>query len=84
MNTRLYTDWYSLYQTAATPAIQNLPWYSTVGNHDLPTPGGVDTEIAYDRLGNNANQPYYPYGQNWNMPARYYSLDYYNPNTART
>ena len=81
-NTRLYTDWYSFYQTSATPAIQNLPWYSTIGNHDLPTPGGVDVEIAYDRQGNYAGQPYYPIGQNWNLPARYYSVDYVSSASA--
>lgn len=26
---------------------QNLPWISAVGNHDIPTPGGVDTQINY-------------------------------------
>ena len=82
MNTRLYTDWYSFYQTPTTPAIQNLPWYSTIGNHDLPTPGGVDLEIAYDRQGNFAGQPYYPIGQNWNLPARYYSVDYVSSASA--
>ena len=78
MSTRLYTDWYALYQTSATPAIQSLPWYSTIGNHDVPTPGGVDLEIAYDR-----SPLYAPYGANWNLPARYYSLDYYNPSNVR-
>ena len=61
---------YQLYQTADTPSIQNLPWYSVIGNHDIATPGSVELQIAYD-----LNPAYNTYGAKWNMPARYYSFD---------
>ena len=76
-NTRLYSDWFSMYQTSATPAISSLPWYSVLGNHDMTSPGSVDLQIAYSQQGKASGQPYYPYGLNWNMPSRYYSVDYY-------
>lgn len=71
-----YLDRYSVYQTASTPSIKGLPWFSVLGNHDLPTPGGVDIQINYDILGKQA-QGVYPYGANWNLPARYYAADFY-------
>lgn len=64
MPTRLVTDWANIYQTPSTPSIQALPWLSVLGNHDIPTPGGVDAQIAYGAA--NAN---------WVLPSRYYSVD---------
>lgn len=60
----MQTDWASIYQTPSTPAIQSLPWFHVIGNHDIPTPGGVDAQIAYSAM-----------NKNWNLPSRYYSAD---------
>lgn len=61
---RLQTDWANIYQSPATPNIAGLPWMSVLGNHDIPTPGGVDAQIGYGAK-----------SANWILPARYYSVD---------
>jgi hypothetical protein len=32
---RFAEDWAGVYQTDYTPAIKNLVWYSSLGNHDV-------------------------------------------------
>ena len=61
---RFQNDWYNIYKTPATPALQKLPWINSLGNHDaLGLLSGVNAQIAYQQS-----------NPDWVLPARYVVL----------